>query len=88
MRKAGRDKERAVETTISFQNSRGEQESRTFEIIASGGLSLKEKAELISAGFQSVTRGDWQDEDFAKIEKQAARAVGLNPGDKFLVKFW
>lgn len=37
--------------------------------------------------YMSIKRRDWQDESFARYEKAAAQAVGIEPGQKFYVEY-
>lgn len=76
-----------MEITITFTNSMNNEQTETFSIIRKSEISRLERFGLISQGYESVSRADWEDEGFASVEKAAALKAGIEHGEAFLVKF-
>lgn len=75
------------QVTVSFKNSRKQDETATFNIYSKAerdefnNISLAEKMAAIDSG--RVGRDDWADEDSAEIEKAAALQAGIAQGETF-----
>lgn len=72
--------------TLTYTNSRNQEKTSAFDIVRRSDLNKQERKALIMDGYESVIGEDMEDEDFAKIEKQAALKAGLDAGEPFFVK--
>ena len=73
--------------TLTIETSDGRQRPTRFTIWRRADLEKKERYALMADGAELISGEDWDDEGFATYEKQAALAVGIKPGEDFLVKF-
>ena len=52
----------------------------SFDIIRRSDLTKEERHSYISQGYDGIFGEDLEDEEFATIEKEAAKSVGINDG--------
>ena len=71
--------------TVTFQNSRSQTETVTFDVFPRTELTPEQRRELISSGAFFISREDWREDDFAAVEKTAARQAGIRDGESFLI---
>ena len=75
------------EITLTLKGSDGKARATRFMIWRRSDLEKKERYALMSDGAELIAGEDWDDEDFATHEKEAAMAVSIERGESFLVKF-
>lgn len=75
------------EITLTVEGSDGKTRATRFTIWRRSDLEKKERYALMSDGAELISGDDWDDEGFARDEKQAAMMVGIEHGESFLVKF-
>lgn len=69
--------------TIEFTNSRNRKETATFDIFAKSEKAdfRARRANVFGSGM--VAGEDWDDEEIAAVEKDAAQEVGIEFGKRF-----
>lgn len=86
-----KSKENIMKTvSVSFKNRPTQTVTATFDVYAASELSREERNALVAqyriTSCCSLNCEDWQDEDTARIEKEAARMAGLDGQRAFLVR--
>lgn len=75
------------EITLTFKDTSGKSQTTRFAIWRRADLERKERFALMGNGAELISGEDWDDETFARYEKAAALAAGIERGEAFLVKF-
>jgi hypothetical protein len=71
--------------TVTFQISARRSETATFEVYREKDLSKDQFYGLVNRGAEYINKKDWADDDFADIEKQAAKMAGIARGEDFVI---
>lgn len=67
--------------TISYKTASNKDKTSTFEIIERGAVSIQERRNMISAGWQLITQEDLdEDNDAMMVVHQMAQAANISGG--------
>ncbi len=73
--------------TMSFKDSGNRTQTGTFTIYRRSDLTKDERYALIDQGADLIAHEEWEDEDTAAVEKQAALKAGIAQGESFYVTY-
>lgn len=76
-----------MEIVLNARCSDGIERMTRFQVWRCADLDRRARMALIGEGAELIDEEDWDDDQFATHEKEAALAAGVQRGERFLVKF-